>query len=231
MDKGLIALSQNAKSNKLLFGASESEGPHAFIRNGMMTVRPFGKEESLLPIGDLGIRGEHNVLNALASALACRIMGVEPEAIRNAFTSFEGLPHRLEFVLERHGVRWINDSKGTNVDSVRYALGSFQNPVVLIAGGRDKDSDFTALNDRLCRGVKAVVLIGEAADKMEKAFRGVCPMTRAATLREAVEKAHRLARPGDVVLLSPACASFDMFRNFEDRGDQFKSLVREVAGS
>jgi len=231
MDGGVIALSKSAKSDKFLFGLSKTEGPHGFVRNGVLTIRPFDREESILPAGDLGIRGEHNVLNALASALVCRIMGVEPEAIRNAFQSFKGLPHRLEFVLEKDGVRWINDSKGTNVDSVRYALGSFHDPVVLIAGGRDKDSDFTELNDRLRRGVKAVVLIGEAADKMEKAFSGVCPLTRAATLREAVEKARGLAKPGDVVLLSPACASFDMFRNFEDRGDQFKSLVREIAGS
>jgi len=231
MDRGVLALSRNAKPAKLLFGLSEAEGPHGFVRNGVLTVRPFGGEESLLPAGDLGIRGEHNVLNALAAALACRIMGVEPETIRKAFKSFKGLPHRLEFVLESGGVRWINDSKGTNVDSVRYALGSFQNPIVLIAGGRDKNSDFTALNDLLRRCARSVVLIGEAAEKMEKAFHGVCPVTRAATLREAVEKARGLARPGDVVLLSPACASFDMFRNFEDRGDQFKSLVREVTGS
>jgi UDP-N-acetylmuramoylalanine--D-glutamate ligase len=157
-------------------------------------------------------------------------MGVGLEPIRNAFRSFRGLPHRLEFILEKDGIRWINDSKGTNVDSVRYALASFENPIVLIAGGRDKDSDFTELNELLRRGVRTVVLIGEAADKMEKAFGGACPLTRASTLREAVEKARGLAKPGDVVLLSPACASFDMFKNFEDRGDQFKALVREAAG-
>jgi UDP-N-acetylmuramoylalanine--D-glutamate ligase len=230
-DPGVIALSRKAKSEKYLYAATEQAGPGGFVRNGVLTVRPFGGDESLLPVGELGIRGEHNVLNALAGALACRLMGADVSILRNVLRSFTGLPHRLEFVLEKDGVRWINDSKGTNVDSVRYALGSFENPIILIAGGRDKDSDFTALNERLKARVRTVVLIGEAADKMEKAFRGACPLARAATLREAVEKARGLARPGDVVLLSPACASFDMFRNFEDRGDQFKSLVREVAGS
>jgi len=230
-DKGVVALSLKAKSKKYLFGVTEMDGPDGFVRNGVLTVSPFGNEESILPVGELGISGEHNLLNALASALACRLMDADLEILRNVFRSFKGLPHRLEFVLEKDGVRWINDSKGTNVDSVWYALGSFQNPIVLIAGGRDKDSDFTVLNERLKNRVRTVLLIGEAADKMEKAFRGVCPLARAATLREAVEKARDLARPGDVVLLSPACASFDMFRNFEDRGEQFKSLVREGVGS
>jgi UDP-N-acetylmuramoylalanine--D-glutamate ligase len=230
-DEGVVALSRKAKSRKHLFGATEAEGPDGFIRNGVLTMRPFGREEGLVPVGDLGIRGGHNVLNALAGALASRLMGADPEILRTVLRTFKGLPHRLEFVLEKNGVRWINDSKGTNVDSVRYALGSFENPIILIAGGRDKDSDFTVLNERLKGRARTVLLIGEAADKMEKAFRGACPVARAATLREAVEKARDLARPGDVVLLSPACASFDMFRNFEDRGDQFKSLVREVAGS
>jgi UDP-N-acetylmuramoylalanine--D-glutamate ligase len=229
-DPQVAALSRNAKSNRLVFAASEEDGPHGFVRDGVLTIRPFGAVESMLPVAELGIRGGHNVLNALASALACRVMGVDPEPIRKAFRSFKGLPHRLEFILEKDGIRWINDSKGTNVDSVRYALASFADPIILIAGGRDKDSDFTELNEQLRGGVKTVVLIGEAADKMEKAFKGACPMTRASTLREAVEKARRLAKPGDVVLLSPACASFDMFRNFEDRGDQFKALVREAAG-
>jgi UDP-N-acetylmuramoylalanine--D-glutamate ligase len=229
-DEGVVRLAAAAKSHRVRFGLEPAGDPCGFVKAGVLTLRESGADTALVPVAELGIRGEHNVLNALASALACRALGAPAEPIRRVLRSFRGLPHRLEFVLESGGVRWINDSKGTNVDSVRYALGSVSGPILLIAGGRDKDSDFTVLRDPLKRSARAVILIGEAADKMEKAFDGVCPCVRAGSLREAVEKAGSLARPGDVVLLSPACASFDMFRNFEDRGDQFRALVREVAG-
>jgi UDP-N-acetylmuramoylalanine--D-glutamate ligase len=230
-DRGVLDLSLYAKPNKVLFGMSRTNGPNGFVQNGVLTLHLSDHDESILTIEELGIRGEHNVLNALASALACRLMGVEIDAIRNVFKTFKGLPHRLEFVIEKNGVRWINDSKGTNVDSVWYALGSFQQPIVLIAGGRDKDSDFTVLRERLKKSARTILLIGEAADKMERAFQGICPLVRAGSLREAIGKARDLSQPGDVVMLSPACASFDMFKNFEDRGDQFKFLVREIVGS
>jgi UDP-N-acetylmuramoylalanine--D-glutamate ligase len=134
----------------------------------------------------------------------------------------------MEFVEKIREVVWINDSKGTNTDATWFALGSFEQPIILIAGGKDKDSDFTTLNERIKAHVKLVILIGEAAEKMERAFRGTVEIKKAETLAEAVSLADQAAEPGDVVLLSPACASFDMFRNFEDRGVQFKSLVREL---
>jgi UDP-N-acetylmuramoylalanine--D-glutamate ligase len=228
-DAGVARLAASARSRIVRFDLGPCGDPCGFVKDGVLTLRESGADTALVPVGELGIRGEHNVLNALASALAGRALGVPDEPIRNALRAFRGLPHRLEFVLESGGVRWINDSKGTNVDSVKYALGGVPGPVVLIAGGRDKDSDFTVLREPLRRTARAVVLIGEAAEKMEKAFAGACPTARAASLREAVEMARSLARPGDAVLLSPACASFDMFLNFEDRGDRFRALVREVA--
>ncbi len=229
-DAGVARLAASARSKRVCFDFASSGDPCGFVRSGILMLRESGAETELLPVDSLGIRGEHNVLNALASALACRALNVPLEPIRRTLRAFRGLPHRLEFVLESGGVAWINDSKGTNVDSVRYALGSVARPVVLIAGGRDKDSDFTVLRDGLKSAARAVILIGEAAGKMEKAFTGACPTVRAGSLREAVAQARSLARPGDAVLLSPACASFDMFRNFEDRGDQYKALVREGTG-
>jgi UDP-N-acetylmuramoylalanine--D-glutamate ligase len=228
-DAGVADLARSARSRKAVFGPDPAGDRCGFVSGGNLVLRLDGRDETLLPAAELGIRGDHNVMNALASALACRILGADTGAIRAAFRSFRGLPHRLEFVLEKDGVRWVNDSKGTNVDSVRYALGSFDRKIILIAGGRDKDSDFTVLREPLRNAARAVVLIGEAADKMERAFEGVLPLVRAASLSAAVEAARGLARPGDVVLLSPACASFDMFRNFEDRGEQFSRLVRELA--
>ncbi|MBN2200391.1 UDP-N-acetylmuramoyl-L-alanine--D-glutamate ligase [bacterium] len=228
-DAGVTRLAASARSRIARFDLKPSGDPCGFVRSGVLMLRESGADHELVPMDDLGIRGEHNVLNALASALACRALDVSLDPIRRTLRAFRGLPHRLEFVLECGGVAWINDSKGTNVDSVRYALGSVGRPVILIAGGRDKDSDFTVLRDGLKARARAVILIGEAAGKMEKAFAGACPTERAGSLRESVARARSLARPGDAVLLSPACASFDMFRNFEDRGDQFKALVREGA--
>ncbi len=226
---GLVtALSEKAKAKKLPFGVDATGRDCGFIRNGELVVRLNGPDEPLLETGELGILGEHNAANALAASLACLSMGVDRGVLAGVLRSFRGLPHRLEFVRELDGVRYVNDSKATNVDSVWYALNSFDRPNVLIAGGRDKDSDFTFLRERIHEKVRAIVLIGEAADKMEKAFRGIKPMVRAGAFDEAVRTARKRAEPGDVVLLSPACASFDMFRNFEDRGDQFRVLVEAL---
>jgi UDP-N-acetylmuramoylalanine--D-glutamate ligase len=229
MDRSVTGLARDARARKALFGTDPAGDRCGFVRSGVLILRLDGREEPMVPVDALGIQGEHNVLNALASSLACRVLDAPVDAIRTSLHAFRGLPHRLEFVRELGGVAYVNDSKGTNVDSVWYAIGSFPQPIVLIAGGRDKDSDFTVLRERLRRSVRCAVLIGEAADKMEHAFAGACRTVRAGSLADAVEKARGLAAPGDVVLLSPACASFDMFLNFEDRGDQFKRIVRELA--
>lgn len=225
-DQPVLNLAQQARSRKSYFGVDVPGQRCGFVLNGRLVLRMNGLLEDLVAIGDMGIHGEHNVANALAASLACRLMDVPKDSLVQALRAFKGLPHRLEFIRQLDGILYMNDSKATNVDSVWYALGSFDQPVVLIAGGRDKDSDFTVLRERIREKVRAVVLIGEAADKMTIAWGGLKPLVRADSLLDAVDKARTLARSGDVVLLSPACASFDMFRNFEDRGDQFRGLVR-----
>ncbi len=190
----------------------------------------FVDGEELIEVQEMGLRGLHNYMNAMAAALAALNAGVSREGVRQVLRNFSGVEHRLEFVRELDGVKFINDSKATTVESLYYALQSFDQPIILIAGGKDKGSDFTRLNDSIARKVKALVLIGKAADKMEKAWHGLKPLVKPATLHEAVEKAFEMARPGDVVLLSPACASFDMFNDFEDRGRQFKQIVNALKG-
>ena len=175
------------------------------------------------------IKGVHNVENAMSAALMAYLSGCNFDGIKDALATFPGLEHRLEFVRELNGVRYINDSKGTNVGAVLKSLEGFTAPVILIAGGRDKDSDFSLLRQMIKEKVKRLVLVGDAAEKIGKA---VCDMTECEMagfdFPSAVAKAKEAAAPGDVVLLSPACASFDMFRDFEDRGKQFKRMVMEL---
>lgn len=190
----------------------------------------FLNGQKLIDVREMSLRGLHNYMNAMAAALAARTAGISVDDIRQVLRNFKGVEHRLEFVRELDGVKFINDSKATTVESLYYALQSFDQPIILIAGGKDKGSDFTRLNDSIAQKVKALVLIGKAADKMLQAWGHLKPTVTPKTLREAVEKAFELAEPGDVVLLSPACASFDMFRDFEDRGRQFKQIVQQLRG-
>ena len=185
----------------------------------------------LLDVKEMALKGPHNYMNALAAALAAREVGVPFEAIARVLRAFRGIEHRLEAVAEIDGVQYINDSKATTIESLTVALQSFDTPVVLIAGGKDKGSDFSKLNELIRSRVKECVLIGTAADKMAAAWQGLAPLYRASSLQDAVNRARQTARPGEVVLLSPACASFDMFSDFEDRGRQFKSLVKKLQES
>jgi UDP-N-acetylmuramoylalanine--D-glutamate ligase len=182
-------------------------------------------------VGDIRIRGVHNLENALAAIAAAALAGGSGEAAKAVLAEFPGLPHRLEPVAVLGGVQFVNDSKGTSVGAVVRSLESFAGPVILIAGGRDKGSDFTPLRPMVAGRVKALVLIGEAREKIARALAGVAPVHSAESMEEAVRRARALAAPGDVVLLSPACASFDMFRDFEDRGRAFKAAVRDLEGS
>jgi len=150
--------------------------------------------------------------------------------IAETLRKFEGVEHRLEFVKEINGVKYYNDSKATTVESLWYALKSFTAPIVLIAGGKDKGSDFSKLDDLIAERVKEVVLIGKAAKKMKDTWKDIKPLRTVANLKSAVETAAEIAHKGDVVLLSPACASFDMFKDFEDRGKKFKEIVNHLAG-
>jgi len=175
------------------------------------------------------IKGVHNIENAMAASLMALLSGCRPDSIANTLKNFSGLEHRLEFVREIDGVKFINDSKGTNVGAVLKSLESFDEPIVLIAGGRDKDSDFTIFRQLIKEKVKALVLIGEAKEKIRKAVGdSIKEVFMEDDFKAAVLKAKQAASSGDVVLLSPACASFDMFRDFEDRGRQFKKAVMEL---
>jgi UDP-N-acetylmuramoylalanine--D-glutamate ligase len=179
----------------------------------------------LIAAEEIRIKGVHNLENAMAASAMALLAGCSIEAVRDSLREFPGLEHRLEFVRELEGVRYFNDSKGTNVGAVLKSLESFENPIVLIAGGRDKAGDFSQLRQLIRTRVKALVLIGEAREKIREALGDTTDTGLSEDLKHAVETARRKAGHGDVVLLSPACASFDMFDNFEDRGRQFKNIV------
>jgi UDP-N-acetylmuramoylalanine--D-glutamate ligase len=193
-----------------------------------MSATLGGRTDAVCRREDIRMVGAHNLANAMAAAavgLACRC---PMHAVREALRSFPGIEHALETVRERGGVTFVNDSKGTNVDAVLKALESFEEPIVLIAGGRDKGGDFERLKDAVRRRVSHLILIGEAAPRLHEVLRECRQISRAPTLRAAVEEAARVAKPGTVVLLSPACASFDMFADYQDRGRQFKALVNAL---
>ena len=175
------------------------------------------------------IKGVHNLENAMASAAMALLAGCPPDAVAEALREFPGLEHRLEFVRELEGIKYINDSKGTNVGAVEKSLEGFSEPILLIAGGRDKEGDFAQLRPLVREKVKALVLIGEASGKIKEALGDLTHTVHTSHMKEAVETARAMAQRGDVVLLSPACASFDMFKDFEDRGRQFKKIVMELA--
>jgi UDP-N-acetylmuramoylalanine--D-glutamate ligase len=200
----------------------------AYIDKGRMVISESGRLEEIVDVKDISIKGLHNLYNSMAAALAARIMGVATEPIRETLKTFEGVEHRLEFVRELNGVKYVNDSKATNVDSVWYALQSFDEPLIVLMGGRDKGNDYSRLNDLVREHVKAIVAIGESAGKVTEAFQNITTVEQAESMDAAVRKASELAARGDVVLLSPAGTSFDWFENFEHRGRVFKEIVRKL---
>lgn len=227
-DATLGELPERTKARVLGFSLRDELEAGAFLRNGALHLRldPGSEAERVIDADEIRIRGPHNLANAMAAALGARALGVPVEVIAGALREFPGVPHRLEPVRELDGVRWVNDSKATNVDSLWYALSSFTEPVILIAGGRSKKNVYDTILPLLREHVKCVILVGEASEEMERAFDGVAPTRRAGwSMEDAVAMARSMADPGDVVLLSPACASFDMFDNYEHRGEVFKSLV------
>lgn len=187
-----------------------------------------GKEDPLFPLSEVPLLGAHNVANTTAAVLAALTLGLPSEAIRDGVRSFHGLEHRLEKVARFREITFMNDSKATTVESARQALLAIPEPIVLIAGGRDKGSDFGPLREILTQRVKKLILIGEAASKMRKAFAGCIEIEEVEGLETAVQKAYHGAKPGQTVLLSPMCASFDMFDNFEARGRAFKEAVHRL---
>ena len=200
----------------------------AFTLDNKLTIR-YNEDEYTIPTEELSLRGRHNIYNSMAAAIAGKIMNITNEVIRQSLATFNNIEHRLENVLTVKGVQYINDSKATNVNSSWYALECMDRPVVWIAGGTDKGNDYSELYDLVEKKVKALICLGKDNTKLHKSFEGKIEIiTDALSAKEAVEKAYKIAEDGDVVLLSPCCASFDLFKNYEDRGRQFKNAVREL---
>jgi UDP-N-acetylmuramoylalanine--D-glutamate ligase len=218
------ALAPRAPSRVVPFSRSERHPDGVSVENGAITMQ----QEAICRVEEIRIKGVHNLENAMAAAAMALAAGVDRAAVAAVLREFPGLEHRLEFVREKDGVTYVNDSKGTNVGAVVKSVEGFSQPVILIAGGLDKGSDFSPLFDLFRRKVKLLILIGAAAGKMAAALGAATETVYAGTLRDAVRLGHDRAARGDVVLLSPACASFDMFRDFEDRGRQFKESVRQL---
>lgn len=217
-----------AKPQVFWFSRKQRVAQGAFVKENEILFRREGAEETVLKLADIPLAGAHNVENVLAAVAATRLTGAEPAAIAKGVRSFAGVEHRLEFVAEIAGVRFYNDSKATNVDATLKALDAFPGRILIILGGKDKGSDYTVLQAPLREKAILALLIGAAADKIEKQIAGSVAIEQAGTLERAVETAAHAARAGDVVLLAPACASFDQFQNYEHRGRVFKELVHQL---
>jgi len=199
--------------------------PGCYADQGLIMLTEAGRTEQLMPLSDIPLIGRHNIENIMAAALAAHALDVPLLRIKSGIRGFRALEHRLEKVLDLAGVVFYNDSKATNVDATLKSLNSFSQPIVLILGGRDKGGNFQTLREPVKSRVKGVVLLGEASSLIFSELQGTVPMERTKTMRDAVRTAHSLAAEGDVVLLAPACTSFDMFRSFEHRGEVFKQEV------
>jgi UDP-N-acetylmuramoylalanine--D-glutamate ligase len=212
----------------LPFSQKKELAQGAFLRDEKIVLR-YEEEEVDLYLQELALGGKHNIYNSMAAALAAKASGIDNEVIRNSLATFQPIEHRLEPVLSIKDVLYINDSKATNIDSAWYALECQKRPVVWIVGGTDKGNDYSILNDLVREKVKAIVCMGVDNAKIHAAFGPMGkPMSDAGSAEEAVKQAAAFAEPGDVVLLSPCCASFDLFKNYEDRGAQFKAAVRAL---
>ena len=216
------------KAQKLPFTQKGEVEQGAFVKNDKMVVR-YKEDECDMFLQELALGGKHNVYNSMAAAIAAKVMDIDNEAIRNGLSTFQAVEHRLEKVLSIGDVLYVNDSKATNVDAAWYALECQTRPVVWIAGGTDKGNDYTSLLPLVKEKVKALICMGVDNAKLHASFGDIVAEIHDVTSAEdAVKKAHELACAGDVVLLSPCCASFDLFKNYEDRGRQFKEAVRKL---
>jgi UDP-N-acetylmuramoylalanine--D-glutamate ligase len=215
---------ENLPGKVLHFGEEPFDGEGAFLRGDWVVLRRNGRESRIVSLAEWKLAGRHNRENLLAAVLAAALAGIPASAIALAMREFRGMPHRMEWVAELDGVQWINDSKSTNSGSLEKALDA-NVPTILIAGGVTKGCDFRPLATAISRGARMVYVIGEGAREMEEAWGSVTRVVQASTLENAVRSARREARPGERVLLSPACASFDQFQNYAHRGDRFRELV------
>jgi len=210
------------------FGKEQQFEEGAFVDHGTLVTMLAGKRTEVVGVEEISIRGIHNLYNSMAATLAAEWFGIRASSLRATLRNFKGVEHRLEFVRELNGVKFVNDSKATNVDSVWYALQSFTEPIIVMLGGRDKGNDYSRLFPLVDKHVKAIIAIGESAGKVYVAFHERKQVVMAGTMEEAVRQAYGLAVSGDVVLLSPACASFDWFSNYEHRGRAFKEIVKSL---
>jgi len=226
------AAATRVKARVYWFSVENAVRQGAWLENGFVVYRAArdAAVEPLIPLSGIPLKGTHNVENVLAAVVAARLAGVAPEAIRRAIEKFQAVEHRLEYVATVNGVEFYNDSKATNVDATAKAVAAFSSGIHLILGGKDKGSDYTLLSQLLRERVSAVYTIGSAAAKIESHLRGVVSIHSCETLEKAVSAAASAARPGEVVLLAPACSSFDQFESYEHRGRVFKELVSERRG-
>lgn len=227
-EPGSAELAGRLKARVSFFSSTGVPGEGMGLRGGEIVYRTGGREVETYPLSMIRIPGRHNAENVMAAVTAARYAGCTPAAIAEAVGSFAGLAHRIEFAGEKGGVAFYDDSKGTNVSAVMRALEAFEAPVILLLGGRDKNGDFETLEPLIRRRVKEMVLFGEARGRIGERVGGLVKTQTAATLVEAVRTAYDDAAPGDVVLLSPGCASFDEFRSYAHRGDVFKETVNRL---
>lgn len=230
-DKPTQMVAAKTKAQIFWFSSRRPIKQGTFVHGESIVFIPSegAKAEPVMPVAEIPLKGAHNVENVLAAVCAARLAGVPAEKIRSTVAGFQAVEHRLEFVSTVQGVEYFNDSKATNVDATMKAVAAFPRGIHLILGGKDKDSDYTLLGPLLRERVKAVYTIGSAAEKIERELHGVVKMVGAGTMDVAVREAQKAAVPGDVVLLAPACSSFDQFENYEHRGRTFRQLVHELS--
>lgn len=223
-DTDVWALAEEAPTRVMAFSRNKEIQNGCFIQKDWIVLRDE-IEEKIIKVSDIPLLGTHNLENIMASALVGHLFSVPVSSIRESIKSFKGLEHRLEKVSNIRGVEFYNDSKATNVEAAITSIGSFNQPIILILGGRDKGGDFKKLRNPVQERVKKILLIGEAKEKIKRDLKNDIPMSDVTTLEEAVEEGFASAKPGEIVLLAPACTSFDMFQNFEERGNIFKKEV------
>ena len=228
-DPTCASLAGRTRAQVFWFSRKAEVKQGAYVREGRVLFRDEAGQREIMLVSEIPLKGAHNVENTLAAICVGALMGCDTEPIRKAVQDFKAVEHRLEYVATIRGVEYYNDSKATNVDATIKALESFPANIHLILGGKDKDSDYTLLNGLLRQRVKRVYTIGAAAEKIESQIKSAAEVDRAGTLETALKRASATAEAGDVVLLAPACASFDQFKNYEHRGRAFKEVVKALA--
>jgi UDP-N-acetylmuramoylalanine--D-glutamate ligase len=221
-------LSKKLKAKTLFFSSTHDVSPGFSLRSDKLVLSGFGERDEIYPRDMIKMPGLHNIENVMAAIISARLCDCPPDSIIRTISAFRGIAHRIEYVEDKQGVAYYDDSKGTNVGAVVRALETFRNPVILLLGGRDKDGDFETLEPLIKERVKSLILFGEARERIKEKVGGLVETDIRPTLGEAVLEAHRRATTGDVVLLSPGCASFDEFKDYKDRGNFFQALVRKL---